>query len=427
MRKGWIAALAAVCLISLSAGAEESGEEMDRIRIEEIEEARAKAWEAYKENALADESLEQEFADRRIPYGDVVMKFTARLAKPVGEKPEDGYPVYIAFHGGGQSDTPFMNDSQWRAMQRYYDGYLSNAIYVTTRGVRDTWNTHFNDESYPLYDRLIQMLILTMDADPNRIYLEGFSAGGDGVYAVAPRMADRFAGANMSAGHPNGVNFLNMKNLPIQLQVGEFDDAYDRNLATVEYDDLLNELQEEYGGFEHRTLVHADCGHNFGDSYTKKLPVMANPQAWRDEGDRTTVDVDSYPPSWLEEFVRNPLPEEVIFDLTTRAPSRSVTSFYYLRAPFETTEGTIIAGFNRDENTVTIRTENLNGPYSVLLNEEMVDFARPVTFVVDGKSVTMEVVPLMSVLEETTAERGDPNYQFEAEISSELIDQLITG
>ena len=63
----------------------------------------------------------------------------------------------------------------------------------------------------------------------------------------------------------------------------------------------------------------------------------------------------------------------------------------------------------------------------VLLNEEMVDFARPVTFVVDGKSVTMEVVPLMSVLEETTAERGDPNYQFEAEISSELIDQLITG
>lgn len=39
--------------------------------------------------------------------------------------------------------------------------------------------------------------------DPNRVFLTGYSAGGDGVYHLAPRMADFLAGAAMMAGHPN--------------------------------------------------------------------------------------------------------------------------------------------------------------------------------------------------------------------------------
>ena len=86
-------------------------------------------------------------------------------------------------------------------------------------------------------------MILTMEVDPNRVYLLGFSAGGDGVYAIVPRMADRFAAANMSAGHPNGISLLNLYNLPIQLQAGEFDDAYDRNTVTADYGMKLDALQ----------------------------------------------------------------------------------------------------------------------------------------------------------------------------------------
>ena len=76
--------------------------------------------------------------------------------------------------------------------------------------VRDTWDCHFNPESYPLYDRLIENLIAFYDVDPNRVYLMGFSAGGDGVYGVTSKMADRFAAANMSAGHPNGLPLWNL-------------------------------------------------------------------------------------------------------------------------------------------------------------------------------------------------------------------------
>ncbi len=43
--------------------------------------------------------------------------------------------------------------------------------------------------SYPLYERLIEAMIVLYNADPDRVYLLGFSAGGDGVYQVAPRLA----------------------------------------------------------------------------------------------------------------------------------------------------------------------------------------------------------------------------------------------
>lgn len=41
--------------------------------------------------------------------------------------------------------------------------------------------------------------------NPNKVFLTGFSAGGDGIYHMGPRMADVLAGVAMMAGHPNGV------------------------------------------------------------------------------------------------------------------------------------------------------------------------------------------------------------------------------
>ena len=85
-------------------------------------------------------------------------------------------------------------------------------------------------------------MILFHGVDPNRVYILGFSAGGDGVYQITPRMTDRFAAANMSAGHPNGVKLENLYDMPLQLQVGIEDAAYNRNKVTAEYDLLLGKL-----------------------------------------------------------------------------------------------------------------------------------------------------------------------------------------
>ena len=37
------------------------------------------------------------------------------------------------------------------------------------------------------------MAVIKENVNPNKVYLLGYSAGGDGVYQLAPRMANRWA------------------------------------------------------------------------------------------------------------------------------------------------------------------------------------------------------------------------------------------
>ena len=217
-------------------------------------------------------------------------------------------------------------------MASYYRHSVTEGIYVYPRGVRDTWDCHFNPESYPLYDRLIENMIAFYDVDPDRVYLTGFSAGGDGVYAIVARMTDRFAAANMSAGHPNGVPLWNLYNMPLQLQVGENDTAYDRNIVTAQYGQLLDEYQEELGGgYIHRTYVHEGKGHNFRDKSSEDQKVMEDNALWLETGESPVIEVDANAIHFLEGYVRDPLPERVVWDLSQRAGQRTKESFYWLR------------------------------------------------------------------------------------------------
>ena len=43
-----------------------------------------------------------------------------------------------------------------------------------------------------MYDRLIENMILFENVDPNRVYFLGYSAGGDGVYQIAPRLVEKY-------------------------------------------------------------------------------------------------------------------------------------------------------------------------------------------------------------------------------------------
>ena len=53
------------------------------------------------------------------------------------------------------------------------------------------------------FDRIIHLAVAYLDANPNRVYVMGYSAGGDGAYHMTPRMADRWAAGAMMAGYPN--------------------------------------------------------------------------------------------------------------------------------------------------------------------------------------------------------------------------------
>jgi hypothetical protein len=147
---------------------------------------------------------------------------------------------------------------------------------------------------------------------------------------------------------------------------------------------------------------------------------MADGGKWLREGDRTVACVDSFPPDYMDAFTRDPLPPTLIWDLSTRASSRETESFYYLSAPFDTDQGVVkvrLEGGNR----ISVDTRDVNGPFSIMLNEAMVDFSKPVVFTVDGVDTALTLAPDQGILDATTRDRGDPWYQFEAVVEFKYI------
>lgn len=394
----------------------------------EIKKKRAQVWEEYLETVRNDAQRKKEVEEQQMAFGEVVMKYGIQI---IGEPDENGYPLYIAFHGGGQGDTPDVNNQQWEIMGIYYARAVKQGIYINPRGVRDTWDTHANPESFPLYDRLIQNMIAFYGADPNRVYICGFSAGGDGVYLVGPPMADRFAAVSMSAGHHNYNSVLNLYNTPIRLQVGMNDFAYSRNTVTVEYMNLLSQLSEVYGGgYVHDGYVHKDKGHNFRDWSDEEQEVLADPNKWIQDGCMDSKMANTNVIDFLKQYTRNPLPSKVVWDLDKRPEERDVESFYWVRVPKKAAKGMptqnpdvkvprtesqrmIVAHVEKEYNRIVVEKNTTGKSFEVLLNEEMLDVTKPIEVVgVDGTTKVVEPEISLELLKETTYERGDYNYQF---------------
>ncbi len=375
-------------------------------------------WESYKEAERKDPERVAEITQKAITYGEATMHFDLKI---VGKAGADGYPLIIALHGGGGGSKE-VNDQQWDHMKIYYLDSVTNGLYVATRGVRDTWDTHFNPESYPLYERLIDDLSIYYGIDTNRVYLVGYSAGGDGVYQITPRLADRFAAANMSAGHPNGVNLTNLYNVPFQIQCGQNDSSYNRNTMDAYYCEVLDKLHDTYnGGYIHNVNIHLLREHGIidNDPNMSEQGVMANPVQWYYGEMPVPTSVNSNSIYFVEQFKRNPVPERVVWDLSVRADEVSTESFYWLRASTDIRSGVIVANYDKSTNTVTIEQNTVEGEVKIMLNDEMVDLFKPVKVVVNGKTTEYTVTPTLEYIKKTVEERCDPNMIFAAEITIE--------
>lgn len=312
---------------------------------------------------------------------NVTLKYTMSI---MGEEPLEGYPVYIALHGGGGSDTPDLNNSQWSAMQNYYRNSVGQGIYIAPRGVRDTWDTHFNPESYYCYKRLLQNLAIFYNINPDRVYLVGYSAGGDGVYQISARMADYFASANMSAGHPNGVDLTNVKNMPLYLQCGELDSAYDRNKVTVEYG-----KNENVAG----VFIHKNKPHNFIDNGTELQKLT----------DNTFADTNAI--RLVSEHIRNPYPEKIEWNLSLKKSDM----FYYVES--SATEGTVTV--ERNGNTFTV-----NGDVdAIYVNDMFIDVEKPIVVIYNGEEKSFEYKFDLKTVEETYQMRFDKSLTFAMKIN----------
>ncbi len=138
---------------------------------------------------------------RRVERNGSVLKYDLRT---FGKPGPNGRSLFISMHGGGGAPAR-VNDQQWENQKRLYRP--DEGLYVAPRAPVDAWNMWFQDDMDSLLDQLIADLVVFENVDPDRVYLMGYSAGGDGTYALAPRFADRLAAAAAMAG-------IRMRHLP---------------------------------------------------------------------------------------------------------------------------------------------------------------------------------------------------------------------
>jgi predicted esterase len=320
-----------------------------------------------------------------LTHGELKMKYEV---VSFGEK-KPGQPLFISMHGGGNAPA-HVNESQWRNQIKLGREYNPKAgFYVAPRAPTDTWNLWHQGHIDALFDRLIQNMIAFEGVDANRVYIMGYSAGGDGVYQLAPRMADRLAAAAMMAGHPNDASPLGLRNIGFTIHVGENDGGYGRNEAAGKWGKQLDDLQKaDPKGYAHFVHVHEGRGH------------------WMNMEDREAI-------PWMEKFTRNPLPEKVVWHQSGRVHER----FYWLSVPkAEAKPGQHIIAERSGQNITVTATSNPH--VTILLNDAMLDLDQPVTVTFNGTALPpCSATRTLAVIRRTLHERGDPHLTFSAEIT----------
>ncbi|MBT6463431.1 MAG: alpha/beta hydrolase, partial [Opitutae bacterium] len=211
---------------------------------------------AQKKRQALQAGLEEEWSTKSVKIGDKVMKFDYRT---FGEKPAAGWDFYISMHGGGGAPA-HVNESQWRNQIRLYQP--PNSIYLAPRAPTNTWNLWHQSHIDGFFERLILGAVMVKGINLDRVYIMGYSAGGDGVYQLAPRMADRLAAASMMAGHPNNASPLGLRNIGFTIHVGELDGGYKRNKVAMDWRMKLAALRKgDPNGYAHKVKLHKGMGH----------------------------------------------------------------------------------------------------------------------------------------------------------------------
>ncbi len=202
------------------------------------------------------EKIERDWVSRRLRSGEYEMPFDYYVN---GQNDGNGYPLYISMHGGGGTEAT-VNDQQWENQKGLYG--VVDGVYFVPRSPTDTWNMWHQGYMEDFLTQIITYSLARLDVNPNRIYLLGYSAGGDGVYNLATRLSDRFAAAAMMAGHPGDARIENLRNLPFAIYVGENDTAYNRSSLAVEWLRAFQRLsQEDQAGYDYRVSIFEGKGH----------------------------------------------------------------------------------------------------------------------------------------------------------------------
>lgn len=351
---------------------------------EQAEAAAKQLWQSRL--AVLRETRSAEMEAREVVLGDLKMPFWYKV---FGEKPAGGRSLFISMHGGGGAPAR-VNDAQYENQKKLYQP--AEGVYLVPRAPTNTWNLWHQGHIDAFFDRLITNMVVFEDVNPNRVYFMGYSAGGDGVYQLAPRMADRLAAAAMMAGHPNETKPDGLRNIGFTLHMGGKDAAYKRNDIARQWKTTLAALREsDPQGYQHEVVIHEEFGH------------------WMNRKDAVAI-------PWMAKFTRNPFPKKVVWRQDDVAHSR----FYWLAVKDENRSERSRVVATVEGNVITITESDLS-QLAVLLSDDLVNLDEPVQ-VRSGKTVVFSGSVNRTVRNIATSMllRDDPLAAVSARIDVEL-------
>jgi hypothetical protein len=259
------------------------------------EKMKQQAWTAVKDSP-ASQFSKRNFDEDKVASED---RESPYLVREVGEKPADGWGLYIAMHGGG-SVPKAMHDRAWKGFfQRYREhpeagGYL----YMSLRAPNDTWNGFYDDAICPMIDNLVKQMIVHADVNPDKVAIMGYSHGGYGAFVIGPKMPWRFAAVHSSAAAPTDgeTEAINLMNTYFTYMIGEKDTAYGRMARCTAFEKLVADLTAKHGwnaenrreykpGLSHGVLPDQDKA---ADMVPQRRNAWPKKMIWRQTDERLT-------------------------------------------------------------------------------------------------------------------------------------------
>jgi hypothetical protein len=168
---------------------------------------------------------------------------------------------------------------------------------------------------------------------------------------------------------------------------------------------MVGEKDTDYGRIDRCREFDAEIKRLRGDR-TDVFPVTV--QVIADHPHSGLPDRDSIADMYAA--VRNPVPPELTWVMTDQV----IHDFFWLHVAAPD-KGQRIDVTCRD-NTLTATTTPTVASAAILLDGRLVDFTKPVTLVLNGKTSKHELHPSLQTLCETLQRRGDPELAFTAEI-----------
>ena len=330
-----------------------------------------------------------------------------------GTEPAGGHSLWISLHGGGTDETGDVNDGQWWNQQIMYRNASPaqpvEGIYISPRAYKDTYDLWYFRGNDGLFRQIIETMVVLHGVNPDKVYLMGYSAGGDGVWRMAPRLADHWAAASMMAGHPGDTRFENLRNLPFMMWVGGKDTDYNRNTLVPQKSKEIDALQA------------ADP-----EGYIHECHVQQNRPHWMELDDAA-----AFP--WMAAYTRNPYPKKIVWRQENEEKKMPEAFFYWLKvadrhisgrsdddAPGSSAERKQYLGkeitAEISGNTITLSKCDYDS-FTIYLNDSMVNLDNEVTVTFNGKELFKgKVERTVDVMKQSLSERNDPSYCFTAQI-----------